>query len=175
MASKNQPLLLEATAASEATGWRRNQHLINAMPYIDTLNDQQKQEVGAMLEHEVHSCCTTQTFTNRHVQMRTSAKTPKDYLNELPAMPPSVITVRTRHRIFACHTPSVPGPRGAASGIRPRGGTAGPQRPRPRSLPHPQALRGTAQQSRGMAGGSGQCQGTTTPPTQPVRDWQPCV
>lgn len=53
MASTSQPLLLEATAASEATGWRRNQHLIDAMPYIDTLNDQQKQEVEAMMEYEV--------------------------------------------------------------------------------------------------------------------------
>lgn len=52
MASTSQPLLLEG---GEATGWRRTQHLIDAMPYIDTLNDQQKQEVEAMLEAEVAS------------------------------------------------------------------------------------------------------------------------
>lgn len=51
--TSKQPLLLEATAASEATGWRRGQHLIDALPYIDTLNDKQKKEVETLLEQEV--------------------------------------------------------------------------------------------------------------------------
>ncbi len=98
--SSKQPLLLEATAASEATGWRRGQDLIDALPYIDTLNDRQKKEVEALLEMQVFFVVDgahtlhLQQHNPLASQMVTSPKTPADYLNELPPLPKSVLDVR---------------------------------------------------------------------------------
>lgn len=67
-----QPLAIEGTAFTEAKGWRRGQHLIDALPYIDSLTAEEKRTVDKMIEEE----------------MRLSAKSPADYLKDLPPLPP---------------------------------------------------------------------------------------
>ena len=49
------PLQLDSAAYGEATGWRRGEHLIDALPYIDPLTPDVKREVEALIEEEMRS------------------------------------------------------------------------------------------------------------------------
>lgn len=51
--SKNQPIAIASHAHAEQKGWRRNQDLVDALPYIDTLSPEEKQRVDALIEEEV--------------------------------------------------------------------------------------------------------------------------
>jgi hypothetical protein len=66
-----QPLRIAAFAQGDATGWRRGQDLIDALPYLDDISAAEKQQVDALIEEE----------------MRRSSKRPGDYLKELPPVP----------------------------------------------------------------------------------------
>ncbi|KAI7836667.1 hypothetical protein COHA_009443 [Chlorella ohadii] len=65
------PLQLTDVAHGEQKGWRRSQHLVDSLPYVDGLTPQEKAAVDKMIEEE----------------MRSSSKKPSDYLNELPPLP----------------------------------------------------------------------------------------
>lgn len=47
------PLAIEGQAFSEGKGWRRGQHLVDALPYIDSLTADEKAVVDRMIEEEV--------------------------------------------------------------------------------------------------------------------------
>lgn len=49
----NQPLAIQQQAHAEQKGWRRNQDLIDALPYVDTLSPEEKQRVESLIEDEV--------------------------------------------------------------------------------------------------------------------------
>lgn len=53
MAQEHQSLQLTEIRYTEATGWRRNQDLITALPYVDLITDQEKLAVDALIEEEV--------------------------------------------------------------------------------------------------------------------------
>lgn len=48
-----QPLALTDAAHGEQKGWRRNQHLVDSLPYIDPLSPAEKQAVDKLIEEEV--------------------------------------------------------------------------------------------------------------------------
>ncbi len=66
------PLALTGAAHGEASGWRRREDLIDALPYIDPLTPDIKKQVEALIEEE----------------MRSSKKNPADFLKELPPLQP---------------------------------------------------------------------------------------
>lgn len=71
-----QPLALAYHSHGEGSGlqgWRRGEDVIDSLPYIDLLSDDVQAKVKQMIAEE----------TTR------SAKTPADYLRELPAEPAS--------------------------------------------------------------------------------------
>jgi pre-mRNA-splicing factor SPF27 len=70
---QQQPLALDSAAYGQASGWRKGEDLIDALPYIDPLTPDIKKQVEALIEEE----------------MRSSAKRPADYLKELPPLPPA--------------------------------------------------------------------------------------
>jgi hypothetical protein len=53
--ASDQVLAIESGAHAEKTGWRRNQDLIDALPYVDGLTPQEKQAVDALIEEEVRT------------------------------------------------------------------------------------------------------------------------
>ena len=53
MAQEHQSLQLTDIGCTEATGWRRNQDLITALPYVDLITDEEKLAVDALIEEEV--------------------------------------------------------------------------------------------------------------------------
>lgn len=65
-------LALADTAFDEATGWRKGQHLIDALPYIDTPTPELRKQVDELIAEE----------------MKRSTKRPQDYLKELPTAGP---------------------------------------------------------------------------------------
>ncbi|GLC36044.1 hypothetical protein PLESTB_000531900 [Pleodorina starrii] len=67
MATKR-PLALDYTAHGAAKGWRANEHLIDALPYVDHVPPELRPHVDALIEEE----------------KRKSTKLPSDYLRELP-------------------------------------------------------------------------------------------
>lgn len=75
MAAAGQVMALDSAAYGDATGARRGEHLIDALPYVDPLPPDTKRAVEQLIEEE----------------MRRSSKRPADYLKELPPMPQSVI------------------------------------------------------------------------------------
>ena len=48
-----QALALDSAPHGEAAGWRRGEHLVDALAYIDPLDDHDKAVVNALLEEEV--------------------------------------------------------------------------------------------------------------------------
>lgn len=66
-----QPLALDVAAHGEATGWRKGEHLIDALAYIDPLSQEEKAAVDALIMEELKS----------------STKRPQDYLKEMRALP----------------------------------------------------------------------------------------
>ena len=48
-----QPLALDNAPAGEAAGWRRNEDIIDALPYVDTLSDAEKVIVDKLIREEV--------------------------------------------------------------------------------------------------------------------------
>ncbi|KAG2431352.1 hypothetical protein HYH02_013342 [Chlamydomonas schloesseri] len=63
-------LALEFTAHGAAKGWRANEHLVDALPYVDSVPPELKPHVEALIEEE----------------KRKSIKLPSDYLREMPAV-----------------------------------------------------------------------------------------
>ena len=43
---------------SSATGWRRGEHAIDALAYIDPLTERERAEVDALIAEEVSARCT---------------------------------------------------------------------------------------------------------------------
>ncbi|KXZ41177.1 hypothetical protein GPECTOR_684g823 [Gonium pectorale] len=69
MTTKQQrPLAIDYAAHGAAKGWRANEHLIDALPYIDHVAPELRSKVEALIEEE----------------KRASSKLPGDYLRELP-------------------------------------------------------------------------------------------
>ncbi|EIE27254.1 breast carcinoma amplified sequence 2 [Coccomyxa subellipsoidea C-169] len=66
-----QPLALDVAPHGEATGWRKDEHLIDALAYIDPLSQEEKTKVDALIMEE----------------LKNSVKRPQDYLKEMPALP----------------------------------------------------------------------------------------
>eukprot|EP00890_Picochlorum_soloecismus_P006483 jgi/Picsp_1/6836/NSC_04173-R1_breast carcinoma amplified sequence 2 len=64
-------LALTLGSHAEQTGWRRNQDVIDALPYVDDVTPEQKKEIQDMIEEE----------------MRNMNKTTSDYESELPTVP----------------------------------------------------------------------------------------
>jgi pre-mRNA-splicing factor SPF27 len=64
-------LAIETAAYGQSSGWRKGEDLIDALPYIDTLPPELKQQVDALIEEE----------------LKKSTKKPADYLREMPPMP----------------------------------------------------------------------------------------
>ncbi len=48
-----QPLALDVAPAGQAPGWRKHEDIIDALPYVDTLNDTEKASVDALIREEV--------------------------------------------------------------------------------------------------------------------------
>lgn len=48
-----QPLALDVVPHGEATGWRKDEHLIDALAYIDPLSQDEKAKVDALIMEEV--------------------------------------------------------------------------------------------------------------------------
>lgn len=65
---QQKPLALDYTPHGDAKGWRANEHLIDALPYVDHVPPELKAHVDALIEEE----------------KRRSTKLPSDYLRELP-------------------------------------------------------------------------------------------
>jgi pre-mRNA-splicing factor SPF27 len=111
--SQAAPLVLTDAAHTEQKGWRRGQHLVDSLPYVDSLTPTEKAAVDKLIEEEVRSparrpaspaqtwlparpaasrpssltaacLCPTSSST---LQMRSSSKKPGDYLGELPPLP----------------------------------------------------------------------------------------
>ena len=55
MAQSAKPLALTDVAHGEQKGWRRGQHLVDALPYVDGLTPAEKQAVDKLIEEEVRS------------------------------------------------------------------------------------------------------------------------
>lgn len=56
-----QPLALDVAAHGEASGWRRGEHVIDALAYIDPLTPDEKADVDKLIQeevHTIHSCVT---------------------------------------------------------------------------------------------------------------------
>lgn len=64
-------LAIEMTAHGQGSDWRKGEHLIDALPYVDALTSETKQKVDQLIQAET----------------RSSTKRPSDYLAELPPMP----------------------------------------------------------------------------------------
>ncbi len=64
------PLALEYQAHGQASGWRKGEDLIDALPYLDALAPDMKKQVDALIEEE----------------QKRSTKKPADYLREMPAL-----------------------------------------------------------------------------------------
>lgn len=47
------PLQLTDVAHGEQRGWRRSQHLVDSLPYVDGLTPQEKAAVDKLIEEEV--------------------------------------------------------------------------------------------------------------------------
>ena len=47
------PLQLTDVAHGEQKGWRRSQHLVDSLPYVDGLTPQEKAAVDKLIEEEV--------------------------------------------------------------------------------------------------------------------------
>ena len=62
-------LALPDTAYDQGKGWRKGQHLIDALPYIDEPSPEVRRQVDALINEE----------------MNRSVKRPQDYLKDLPA------------------------------------------------------------------------------------------
>ena len=56
------PLALAHEAFAEQKGWRRNQELVDALPYVDGLQPAEKDAANALIEEEVG------TASVRHIQ-----------------------------------------------------------------------------------------------------------
>lgn len=63
-----QPLALDSAPAGQASGWRKGQDLIDALPYVDRLTPEEKQRVDKLIQEE----------------MRNSPQRPAAYLKDLP-------------------------------------------------------------------------------------------
>ncbi|GMH35039.1 hypothetical protein BSKO_02907 [Bryopsis sp. KO-2023] len=68
-----EPMAIDSAAYGEQSGWRAGQDLIDALPYIDTLSPEMRDEVDRLVQEE----------------MQRSTKKPVDYLRELPPIPTS--------------------------------------------------------------------------------------
>ncbi|KAK9828137.1 hypothetical protein WJX74_000261 [Apatococcus lobatus] len=66
-------LALDSAAADSLTGWRSHQELIDALPYVDPLTTSEQRAVDQLIEEE----------------MRKSPLKLKDYVAQLPPLPPS--------------------------------------------------------------------------------------
>jgi len=53
MPNAHQPLALTNESFAAQKGWRRNQELVDALPYIDGLQASEKDAVNALIEKEV--------------------------------------------------------------------------------------------------------------------------
>lgn len=92
-------LALTATGHSEQKSWKRNQDLVDALPYVDGLTAQEKQAVDALVMEEASRTGVCPLFLAENaalrclnefaplLQMRRSPKQPADYLGELPPAP----------------------------------------------------------------------------------------
>lgn len=49
------PLQLADVAHGEQKGWRRSQHLVDSLPYVDGLTPQEKAAVDKLIEEEVRA------------------------------------------------------------------------------------------------------------------------
>ena len=49
----DKPLLLDQAPYGQASGWRRREDLVDALPYIDTLTPEMKKEVDKLIHEEV--------------------------------------------------------------------------------------------------------------------------
>ena len=88
-AAPQQPQLALAYHAhgEGATGWRKGEHLIDALPYIDPLTPDIKKQVERLVEEE----------------MRASTKWPADYLAELPPPPAPTLSDEAHPLLRAEH------------------------------------------------------------------------
>lgn len=48
-----QPLALDSAPAGQAAGWRKGEHLIDALPYVDRLTPEEKINVDRLIQEEV--------------------------------------------------------------------------------------------------------------------------
>ena len=109
--SQAAPLALTDAAHTEQKGWRRGQHLVDSLPYVDSLTPTEKAAADKLIEEEVRSparrpapplpkldCApalppppASPTLplptSSSTLQMRSSIKKPGDYLGELPPLP----------------------------------------------------------------------------------------
>lgn len=97
--SGNRPALALANEAySDQGSWRKNSELIDALPYVDSLESAEKVAINALIEEEVgrlpplnhatRSNPSNQTLVP-YSQLKNIDKKPSDYLKELPPIPPS--------------------------------------------------------------------------------------
>lgn len=67
------PLRLAGEAFTEEKSWKRNREMMTSLPYLDSLNEEERRKVTALIEEELQQ----------------SSKKPEDYLAELPELPGS--------------------------------------------------------------------------------------
>jgi pre-mRNA-splicing factor SPF27 len=106
---------LALTHGEDQKGWRRNQHLVDSLPYIDSLTPAEKRAVDQLIEEEVRcasgkavhvpaqvatasGCLRLKPALKQRLflfctQMRSSSKRPSDYLGDLEPLPESRIAV----------------------------------------------------------------------------------
>lgn len=53
MTGSGAPLALPAEAFGEETGWRRRQHLVDALPYVDHITDEEREAAEKLIREEV--------------------------------------------------------------------------------------------------------------------------
>lgn len=53
MTGSGAPLALPAEAFGEETGWRRRQHLVDALPYVDHITDEEREAAEKLIKEEV--------------------------------------------------------------------------------------------------------------------------
>lgn len=68
-----QPLALDSAPAGQAAGWRKGQDLIDALPYVDRLTPEEKQQVDKLIQEEVRGLLivlSSALFVHLHVLPR---------------------------------------------------------------------------------------------------------
>jgi len=92
------PLQLTDVAHGEQKGWRRSQHLVDSLPYVDGLTPQEKAAVDKMIEEEVRDRgAAALRRPGAPSAVASGRPKPSASRNGLPPLPETRFKVRSSH------------------------------------------------------------------------------